>query len=139
MKNNLRNKKKKGFTLIELIIVIAIIAIIAVIAIPKFGDVRSNANKNSDVANAKNIQSAVITLIAEDEITKTDFDKTYSLTGNNDVEKKIQGALQSVPKGKASPNKGKDFTVDIDPDGNVTIKIDKDIVYPQPATGTYAE
>ncbi len=31
-----QNKKKKGFTLIELIIVIAIIAILAAIAIPNF-------------------------------------------------------------------------------------------------------
>ena len=34
-----RNKKMRGFTLIELIIVIAIIAILAAIAVPAFGTV----------------------------------------------------------------------------------------------------
>lgn len=34
-KNELAKKKKKGFTLIELIIVIAIIAILAAIALPR--------------------------------------------------------------------------------------------------------
>lgn len=68
MINNVKNKKKKkGFTLIELIIVIAIIAILAAIAIPKFGEVRKNANINSDIANAKQIQSAVSLVIADNK------------------------------------------------------------------------
>ena len=46
----LSKKKKKGFTLIELIIVIAIIAILAAMAIPKFGAIRENANVKADIA-----------------------------------------------------------------------------------------
>lgn len=38
--NKLRNKKLKGFTLIELIVVIAILAILAAIAIPKYKESR---------------------------------------------------------------------------------------------------
>ncbi|WP_415337503.1 prepilin-type N-terminal cleavage/methylation domain-containing protein, partial [Clostridium perfringens] len=38
-----QNKKKKGFTLIELIIVIAIIAILAAIAIPNFLSIQRKA------------------------------------------------------------------------------------------------
>ena len=38
--NKIINKKKKAFTLIELIIVLAIMAIIAAIAIPNFMAVR---------------------------------------------------------------------------------------------------
>ncbi|GAB6169130.1 hypothetical protein JCM1393_15900 [Clostridium carnis] len=66
IKNLTKKKKKKGFTLIELIIVIAIIAILAAIAIPKFGAVRDSANKKADIANAKTIANAAATLLAED-------------------------------------------------------------------------
>ena len=59
--NEVSKKKKKGFTLIELIIVIAIIAILAAMAIPKFGAVRENANVKADIATAKNIATTVAT------------------------------------------------------------------------------
>lgn len=50
IKNLLTNlKKKKGFTLIELIIVIAIIAIIAAFAIPNFIRVQNNSKIDADV------------------------------------------------------------------------------------------
>ena len=68
MLKNLKNKKKKGFTLIELIIVIAIIAILAAVAIPKFSSISKDAKIKSDIANAKTISNAVSALIAEDEI-----------------------------------------------------------------------
>ena len=61
LRKKLQNKSKKsGFTLIELIIVIAIIAILAAIALPKFGQVRENSNKKSDIAKAKDIQRPVL-------------------------------------------------------------------------------
>ena len=72
MIKNLKNKKK-GFTLIELIIVIAIIAILAAVAIPKFGEVRKNASLKTDIANAKTIANAATALIAEENLV----DGTY--------------------------------------------------------------
>ena len=66
MKNNLKqfkNKKKKGFTPIELIIVIAIIAIIAVIAIPRL--VVQQDAKKFRYSKCKNIANAVTMAIAE--------------------------------------------------------------------------
>lgn len=65
---NKRNKKR-GFTLIELIIVIAIIAILAAIAVPAFGQIRQKANASADLANARSIFSVVATQITSDEIT----------------------------------------------------------------------
>lgn len=64
---NKRNKKR-GFTLIELIIVIAIIAILAAIAVPAFGQIRQKANASADLANARTIFSVVATQITGDEI-----------------------------------------------------------------------
>lgn len=76
-KEELNKKKKKGFTLIELIIVIAIIAIIAAMAIPKFGSVKKQANLTSDQANAKIIATAVSQAIS-DGLTITDGEATDS-------------------------------------------------------------
>ncbi|MBP3907486.1 MAG: prepilin-type N-terminal cleavage/methylation domain-containing protein, partial [Turicibacter sp.] len=64
---NKRNKKR-GFTLIELIIVIAIIAILAAIAVPAFGQIRQKANVSADLGNARSIYSVVTAGIADESI-----------------------------------------------------------------------
>ncbi|MVX62572.1 prepilin-type N-terminal cleavage/methylation domain-containing protein [Clostridium chromiireducens] len=103
-RNELATKKKKGFTLIELIIVIAIIAILAAIAIPKFGQVKKDANFRADQANAKIIATAVAQAVSEGEITAT-ADVTDAK-----IAKYIDGG--AMPKSKTT---GGSFTVTYDP------------------------
>ncbi|WP_278599802.1 prepilin-type N-terminal cleavage/methylation domain-containing protein [Clostridium tertium] len=119
MVNNLKNKKKKkGFTLIELIIVIAIIAILAAFAIPKFGEVRKNAAIKSDIANAKTIANAATYLISEGTVNNdTTGDKvSASSTGNGKI---ISEYLQNIPKTEGY-DKGSEFFV-IVKNGNVEV------------------
>lgn len=88
-------KKKKGFTLIELIIVIAVIAILAAIALPKFGAAKHNADVAADQANAKIIATAVSTAVANGDITPVDADTSI---GSSSYLKYIDGGV--LPKAK---------------------------------------
>ncbi len=107
--SNLENKKKKGFTLIELIVVIAIIAILAAIAIPNFLSIQRKSRVKADVATAKTIYDATSALIAEGKIvpgSEAVKDKEISLqnAGTNgtlagEIEKYLSGNAEfNIPK-----------------------------------------
>jgi len=53
-------RKRKGFTLVEIMIVVAIIALLAAIAIPNLLRARANANEAAEVAALKTVASASI-------------------------------------------------------------------------------
>ena len=55
-----RQKKQKGFSLIELLIVVAIIIIIITMAIPRIGQAKMQANETSAVASLSAINRAQI-------------------------------------------------------------------------------
>lgn len=146
MLKNLRNKKKKGFTLIELIIVIAIIAILAAVAVPQFGKIRENANAKTDIANAKTIANAVSTLLAEEKITLSDSNivgTNITITSSATTDTPagiIKQYLQTAPTGKLKAQKGKNFIVNIDANGGVKVYLGSvssgTLVYPD-ASGDY--
>lgn len=122
IKELMKNRKKKGFTLIELIIVIAIIAILAAMAIPKFGEIKETANKKTDLATAKNIATATATLIADGETVQNQEIKSGS---------KIADKLDGNVSPKYDSTKNKSFTVKIE-SGNIKVYYTNgDLVYPE--------
>lgn len=61
----MKTNKKKGFTLIELIVVIAILGILAAVLIPKFTGFQDKARRTQVVTDAKQIATALDSLVTE--------------------------------------------------------------------------
>ncbi|MFW2502614.1 prepilin-type N-terminal cleavage/methylation domain-containing protein [Clostridium diolis] len=121
--NELSLKKKKGFTLIELIIVIAIIAILAAIAIPKFGAAKHNADVSADQANAKIIATAVANAVAHGDIPDT----TATIATNNaGLIKYIDGGKVPAVKSVSSGS----WTISYDTSSGITVDIGSNQFYP---------
>lgn len=121
--NELSKKKKKGFTLVELIIVIAIIAVLAAIAIPKFGEITKKSNITADIATGKNLSGIAAQAISEDPTlpSKSAGDQKSAIAG------KLDGGLTNWPTAKVTKNA---FVVTIEADGDITVTDGHDNVYP---------
>jgi type IV pilus assembly protein PilA len=113
--------KKKGFTLIELIIVIAVIGIVAAIAVPKFGNIQKNAKVQADFASAKVIADSAVTEYAHGNITAlpTTMEKVSLTAGTPGA------SLQTIPdvKGKYDKITSPVFCVDVTEEGTVTVYV----------------
>ena len=80
MKNN---KKKKGFTLIELIVVIAILAILAAVAVPNFIGITDSAKTATQVAAAAEYANAIniVNATATGKIVTADISGASTVIG----------------------------------------------------------
>ena len=66
MLKSLKNNKKKGFTLVELIVVLVILAILAALLIPALTGYIDKAKEKQVVAEARQIVMAAQTLLDEE-------------------------------------------------------------------------
>lgn len=121
------NKRKSGYTLMELIIVLSIIALLAAIALPKYSKMTMEAKKSTDKMNAKLIHNNVSLLLADNT---SGFSSSISTpiyikvtdSGHSIAEQKIASTFQYVPEATAIPG---DFFVYIDTDESVIVYVEK--------------
>lgn len=102
MLRKLKRNKKKGFTLVELIVVLVILAILAALLIPALTGYIDKAKEKQIIAQTRQAVMAAQTLVDEKYAAKTDNDKiTVGETGDvtyDNVKKlaEITGTLSNV-------------------------------------------
>lgn len=116
--------RKKGFTIVELVIVIAVIAILAAVLIPNLARLVDRANENSAMQAARNEYEAYLTEYAKDLEGSVHFviikgDYAFEVT-NGQFNEKAQAKADFDTTGKADLSKGYQVTTDTTKDDSKT-------------------
>lgn len=114
-------KKRRGFTLIELVMVVAILGVLSSIALVKYTDVSKNSKENSDYITAGNIATAA----------KLAMNDGKEIGNNYDVTELVEdGYLEGNPVVQNGKNTD-EFKVYISNKKIVTVSVDGKDIYPR--------
>ena len=130
LKLKLKDKKKRGFTLIELMVVLAVIAVIVSIAVPNFDAIRQSVNTKVDKQSCETIKNITRTYVADGTLEKSltfiytpssTVDGVGMITGDISNDNEIIGAFSEVKQPQTAKDAG--YKVKID-NGKVTVQVE---------------
>jgi len=101
-KELLKKRKRKGFTLVELVVVIAIVAVLSGIAVAAFSQMTKASQEATFRANHRTLVSAVMMAYANNNGIKSETieaDVNNSIVDPQDPAKKGTAAINGNPKG----------------------------------------
>lgn len=122
--------KRKGFSLIELLIVLAVLGGLILIVIPKAKNAKERSEIKKDISTAINISNEAIILqkqgaiISSESWNKASDIKVLSKDGS---EKTLAECAGSNEKAKAKAFKGCDFYIKLNNEGNVLVAVKENV------------
>ncbi|WMM26944.1 type II secretion system protein [Tissierella sp. MB52-C2] len=112
---NEKMKKRKGFTLVELVVVIAILGILAGIAVPKLSGSRNSAKVSAHNANVRILKSTATMYLA-------DYPDAHDSTNDTEItaEENFKKYFDKEETPKTFDNK--EFKVSITKEGDIKVE-----------------
>ena len=86
----MKNRKRKGFTIVELVIVIAIVAVLAGVLIPTFASIIDKANQSADIQAARQLNDALVIGSVENKPDDIEDVKIILAAAGYDSEKSLK-------------------------------------------------
>lgn len=124
IKENLKKKKRPGYTLVEMVLVITILGILTSLGFMKFGQVQRNAKEKADYVAASSIATAANLAIQDGAVIDGVKKEPLEITLKDLVDKNY---LTKEPSPQSENDK---FTIHIKED-TVVVKVGEKVFYPK--------